>query len=554
MAPRLSWAGTASPGRCRAEQGQALGAGAQGSDAWRDIRYSGGVSEATNQIRPRLVAVASGKGGAGKSLIAANIGIFLATLNKRVVLVDGALGSPNLHLFAGMRRPAGTLTGALEGAAMEDLVEPTPVPGLRILAAAHDPVWSADLKPAQRRRLMDGIRALSADFVVLDLDAGTGSQTLDWFLEADTGVLVTAAEPTSVQLCYRFMRGAFLRKLRHAGLARAARRITLELQQIEGGIPAPVDLYEHVRDSTPELADAIKVQVQQFRPHLVVNAARSKSDMELGRAVASAARRRLGVPVVYLGHLEYDEAVWAAVRRSRPLLVEHPEARVSKCIEKVTRRLLAARDGAQEPAPVGVEPSYYDLLDIDPTASFEDIRRANRRIRELYGRDSVVISGLYTDEQLDDLHRTFDEAYEVLMDAARRKEYDMALFPEGVPSQVIEQHSSPVKAEVPPAERPPMPEIDEDTAYTGPLLRQVREARGIELREISERTKVGMAYLQAIEDEAFTRLPAAVYVRGFLGEYAKILGLDAMRTVESYLSRYRAAHRPPEGAAGGRVS
>src|SRR3977135_4236244 len=55
---------------------------------------------------PRVVAIAGGKGGVGKSLVAANVGIFLATLGKRVVLVDAAFGSPNLHIFAGVPRPA----------------------------------------------------------------------------------------------------------------------------------------------------------------------------------------------------------------------------------------------------------------------------------------------------------------------------------------------------------------------------------------------------------------------------------------------------------------
>ena len=60
--------------------------------------------------RPRIVAFASGKGGSGKSLTAANVGIFLATLGKRVILVDAALGSPTLHLFAGVPRPSRTLS------------------------------------------------------------------------------------------------------------------------------------------------------------------------------------------------------------------------------------------------------------------------------------------------------------------------------------------------------------------------------------------------------------------------------------------------------------
>ena len=71
-----------------------------------------------------------------------------------------------------------------------------------------------------------------------------------------------------------------------------------------------------------------------------------------------------------------------------------------------------------------------------------------------------------------------------------------------------------------------MPEITPRTEFSGPLLRQIREAVGVELREIAERSKIGMAYLQALEGEVFAKLPASVYVRGFLAEYARALGLD----------------------------
>ncbi|HEY0254819.1 MAG TPA: helix-turn-helix domain-containing protein, partial [Kofleriaceae bacterium] len=96
------------------------------------------------------------------------------------------------------------------------------------------------------------------------------------------------------------------------------------------------------------------------------------------------------------------------------------------------------------------------------------------------------------------------------------------------------------------AARPPMPDITPRTEFSGALLRQIREAVGVELREIAERSKIGMAYLQALEAEVFAKLPAPVYVRGFLAEYARALGLDPERVKQTYLDRYRAA-RPQFG-------
>jgi flagellar biosynthesis protein FlhG len=82
-------------------------------------------------------------------------------------------------------------------------------------------------------------------------------------------------------------------------------------------------------------------------------------------------------------------------------------------------------------------------------------------------------------------------------------------------------------------------EIGPDTEFTGALLRTVRESQGLELADISAKTKIGRAHLQALEDERFDDLPALVYTRGFLVELAKQLGLDPTQVQKTYLRRLR---------------
>lgn len=507
------------------------------------------------QQGPRIVAIASGKGGVGKSLIAANVGIFLATLGKRVVLVDASFGAANLHIFAGVARPMRTLHESFAAApvALRDLAVASHVPGMRLIAAVFDPPSAAEPTPEQVTQLAGKLRELPADWVVVDLAPGTGRAVLDLFLQADIGVIAAVPDPTSIELLHRFLRAAFLQRLRRLGLGHWARNEAPPgpASQLEGGAESALDIYRRALQEGSSDLPALRAAILGFAPHLVINSVRSKSDMEMGRAVTSAARRRLGVPLHYLGHLEYDEAVWASTRRRRPVLVEHPETRIAKCFERVTRALIATRPPDTEGEVLPSE-NHYDLLEVPPTASFEDIRRANRRLRDIYGAESVVISGLYDAATLEAVHRRFDLAYTTLMDAAKRKDYDMELFPDGIPAPPppestasgsgAQPRPTTPKLEDPiiAAARPAMPELGADTAYSGALLRQIREARGIELREIAERSKVGMAYLQALEAETYGKLPAAVYVRGFLVEYAKVLGLDVERVKDTYLARLRA--------------
>src|SRR5690349_2203022 len=511
-------------------------------------------------MTPRVVAIAGGKGGVGKSLVAANVGIFLATLGKRVILVDAAFGAPNLHIFAGVPRPSRSLAEALAagGPPLAELAVSTYVPGVKLIGGVYDPPWIANPGPAQVRVVAEQLHQLPADWVVVDLGPGLGAPTLELFLEADMSLLVSVPDPTSIELMHRFVRAAFLKRLERKGLGHLAALVEKAPTELEGGTPSALDIYLAAVSTQTEIHE-LREAILGFAPHLVINSARSKSDMELGRAVASAARRRLGTPIRYLGHLEYDEAVWASTRRRRPLLIEHPETRIAKCFERVARGIMAVRPPIAE-GDVLPSDSHYELLEVPPTASFEDIRRANRRIRDIYGADSVAISGLYDPAGLEAVHRRLDLAYTTLMDAAKRKEYDLELFPDGVPSppppptppsllDAPAPRQTKVEEAVVATPRPPMPELGPRTEFSGPLLRQIREAVGIELREIAERSKIGMAYLQALEAELFAKLPAPVYVRGFLAEYARALGLDAERVKQTYLDRYRAARPQVETEA-----
>jgi transcriptional regulator with XRE-family HTH domain len=99
--------------------------------------------------------------------------------------------------------------------------------------------------------------------------------------------------------------------------------------------------------------------------------------------------------------------------------------------------------------------------------------------------------------------------------------------------------ASPPKADATPAKvHAPEPIVDANTEITGELLKTLREARGIDLAEISQRSKVSVHHLRSIEEESWAAMPAQVYLRGFLVELARFLRLDVQHVTRSYLARY----------------
>jgi flagellar biosynthesis protein FlhG len=504
----------------------------------------------------RIIAIGGGKGGVGKSLLAANLGIYLAQLGKRVVLIDADLGGANLHTFVGVERPKITLGDFFDKrvARIEDCVVETAVKGLGLVSGEGDPLWAANPRPATKNRLINQVREIDTDYLICDLPPGSGFIALDFFLVAHIGILVVVPEPTSVENTFRFIKSAFLRRLRDI---QKVDKLPVD-RTFEGGMPSPLDLYHAAKASDPALGERVLDEIHRYRPRIVVNQTRTRADLDLGAQLRSAGRRRLGLNIDYLGYLEADDAVWGAVRKRRPLVVEHPESKVSKNVERIVRKLLAQTTMEQnergqplEPPKRTEEQTLYEVLEIDPGASDEEIRRAYKRMREMYAADSMVICGLYTPARLEVVHARIEEAYDTLLDPEKRKLYDIKLFPDGIPTRPtptptpgvspIEAHG-PLKDDMTPLKTPvPEPIVDANTEITGELLKKLREARGVDLAEISQRTKVSVHHLRSIEDENWAAMPAQVYLRGFLVEFARFLRLDVQHVTRSYLTRYQKA-------------
>jgi flagellar biosynthesis protein FlhG len=213
-------------------------------------------------------------------------------------------------------------------------------------------------------------------------------------------------------------------------------------------------------------------------------------------------------------------------------------------MERIARRVVALATGRPErpevaPMPTDL-PTHYAALGITRSANDEEVRRGYKRIKEMYAPGSVATSSLFTEPEIKTLRTKLDEAYDTLLDPVRRRAYDLSTFPEREPEprSVLPPRPA-IVAERSMLQSELVREIGPDTEFTGPLLRKVRQSQGVELKEISLRTKIASSYLAAIEEEQFEALPAIVYVRGFINELAKFLKLDPPQVQRTYLRRLR---------------
>ncbi|MFA5517025.1 MAG: helix-turn-helix domain-containing protein [Desulfuromonadales bacterium] len=160
----------------------------------------------------------------------------------------------------------------------------------------------------------------------------------------------------------------------------------------------------------------------------------------------------------------------------------------------------------------------FRALDLPPDAQPLQVERAFRRKQALYADGALASYSLLDDAERQALLRRLEAAYQMIGAAAGSA---------CRPSVAVEE------------KLPPAAEL---AAAPGRFLRARREAAGLSLREVADRTKISPMKLRQIEEEQYEYLPAAVYLRGFIVSYARMLGLSDFATlVTIFLERQREA-------------
>jgi len=235
-----------------------------------------------------------------------------------------------------------------------------------------------------------------------------------------------------------------------------------------------------------------------------------------------------------------------------------------------------------------LEQSYYEILEVQPSVDPGALQRAYLIARSTYQPESAATYSIFDEEDATAILRRIEEAYSVLSDVQQRAEYDQRLsetarseVPELAPSGPAGPQPVPRAAGTPglapPLRRPAPPVVTtrvvdrrprviehepeefamliadaspnetasaasladglepEDGIFDGAVLRRIRMSLGIELTEVATHSKISLEHLHSIEEDRFDALPAPVYVRGFVREFARCLRLDPEAVAKSYV-------------------
>lgn len=198
--------------------------------------------------------------------------------------------------------------------------------------------------------------------------------------------------------------------------------------------------------------------------------------------------------------------------------------------------------------PIG-EQNFYEIFEIPTTATRGQIEQAYALAKKTYGDQSLATYSLFDSEERKEIIRKIHLAYETLSDEKRRRAYDQEIAGQAGPQKPLPPVLEPFKGDAPVSDSDPQKPAAQSyepvkiESMTGIDLRQIREQRGIPLQEIANKTRINITYLEFLEKDQLRSLPPAVYLRSYVFQYARLLGLDPGRVADRILFLVEQAKR-----------
>jgi flagellar biosynthesis protein FlhG len=249
---------------------------------------------------PHVIAVVSGKGGVGKTLVSVNLSIALAARGHRVILFDMDVGLANADIMLGVE-PAASWPDVLSGhRRLEDVIVDGPG-GVSFVPGSSGVARTANLSEFERHQLAAVMERIAQryDVVLLDCGAGISHDVVSFAASADTVLVMATPEPTAITDAYAMIKT----------LARDHERGT------------------DVQDPLASIG-------------VVVNMAESRREgRDTFERLATVAARFLHLPLGDYGYILRDDHASAAVRERCPVILRYPRCPASTCVMASAARL-----------------------------------------------------------------------------------------------------------------------------------------------------------------------------------------------------------------------
>ncbi|MCF7913648.1 MAG: MinD/ParA family protein [Spirochaetaceae bacterium] len=259
----------------------------------RELMKNRKSEEGGSENKTRIIAIASGKGGVGKTNISINLAMAYAQLGKKVIVMDADLGLANVNVILGIIPKYNLYHLIRKQKRMSEILMDTEY-GIQIVAGASGFSKIANLTDEERGHFIEELSALSnADIIIIDTSAGVSNNVLGFIAAADDAIIVTTPEPTAITDAYGIIK-----------------IIATEIENMDLGLK------------------------------LIVNRVKSVTEgRKIAERVINIAGQFLNLKLDYLGYVYEDQGVGSAVIHQKPFMASEPNGKASICVRHIVSRL-----------------------------------------------------------------------------------------------------------------------------------------------------------------------------------------------------------------------
>jgi len=334
-------------------------------------------------VKRKIIPIAGGKGGVGKTVIAANLSLELAKFGKDTIVIDLDLGGSNLHTYLGLKNTLAGIGNFLSGrrGSLNDFLHTTPYENLRFIPGDVLVSGVANLKFSQKKRLVDNILQLDADYIILDLGPGSSQNALDFFLISNSGFIVTSPNLTSVLNAYGFLKNVVFRFIQRAFSSHKVVTKYLKSAQREKkpGESVPIiEMLKKIKKIDIKAGEKAETYLSILKPTIVVNMAKAPDDLSIIDKLKDLIFSSLGVSIQCIGLIYFDETVERSLTNYVPLSHFDDGSIAVKDIERIALKIVQSDRFPMMPLDLSYYKDSFELAQIEAQNDYQEIEARER--------------------------------------------------------------------------------------------------------------------------------------------------------------------------------